>query len=110
MDAESNKHLVKVGDDKNILGILLALLPQVPGQVHHCKHSVPGLEDPLHRRVRMGHGLDRLGNHNLADLGHVNAVEISPDGKLHDLNLIGTGLQKDPAVLRISHFSNAPIS
>ena len=108
VNPEGDKHLVEIGDDENILGALLLLHAQIPGQIYHRQHRVPGLEDALHRRVGVGHGLHRLGDHDLPDFGHVDAEQIPPDGKLHDLNLIGTGLQQDPAVLRFSHSLTLP--
>ena len=103
VNPEGNEHLVEIGDDEDVLGPFRALYAQILGQIHHCQHGVPGLENPLHCRMGVGHGLNRLGYHDLFDLCHVDAVQVSSDGKLHDLDLVGSGLQQDPVVVHLSH-------
>ena len=102
---EGNVHLVEIGDDEQVFALFLPRLPQqVRGQVHHGDHLVPGLENSLHRRVGVGHVLDGLGDKNLLDLRHVDAVQAVIDGEFHDLDFICARLQQNaPLVLFQQH-------
>ena len=108
MHPEGDKHLIEVCDNKDVLRILLPAVPQVFGQVHHREHRIPGLEDAFHRGMGMGHGLHRSGNHDLPHLGHVNAVQIAADGELHDLDLVGAGLQQNLMLAFFPHSNALP--
>ena len=104
MDPESDKHLVEVGDDEDVpLSPVAVDAAEVLGEVHHGEDVIPGLEDALHRRVGVGHGLDGRGDHDLLDLRHVDAVQIPVDGELHDLDFISPGLQQYAGVVHLSH-------
>ncbi len=95
MYAEGHRHLVKACEYEQVVGLgLIVVHPQVLGEVDDGDHLFPGLEDPLHRLMGVRHELYRRRDHYLLHLRHVYAVENPVDGELHDLHLIGAGLQQ----------------
>ena len=94
MDAEGNVHFIEIGDNEEILFPFgFGMSTEILRQIHHGNHDVPGFKNPFHCRVGMGHWVHRRRQHNLTHLGHIDPVEISVNGKLHDLNLVCPRLQ-----------------
>ena len=109
MYPESDEHLVEIGDDKQFLIPALHIpAGQVLGQVDHCDNGIPGLEDPFHRRMGMGHGMHLFRHHDLPDFGHIDSIQIPVNGKLHDLDLIGSRFQQD-SVFFLFHDIDPPL-
>ena len=48
---------------------------QIHRQVDHCNYDISRLENTFYRRMGVRHKFDRLAEHNLAHLGHINAVQ-----------------------------------
>ena len=109
VNTEGDVHFIEAGDDEKVLRPLLpGLAKQVFGQVYHGDDRITGLENTLHGRVGMGHGLDRLRNQNFLDLCHIDAVKAVEDREFHDLDLICAGFQQDPALIFLQHNSGSP--
>ena len=109
VNTESDVHFIEAGDDEKVLRPLLSRLPkEVLGQVYHGDDRITGLENTLHGRMGMGHGLDRLGDQDLLDLCHIDAVKAVEDREFHDLDLIRAGFQQDPALIFLQHNSGSP--
>ena len=95
MHPERDVHIVEIGDDEQVLFLQLGFIAEIAGQVQDGNHRLPGLENPLHCRMGMGHCLHRLAEHDFVHLRDVNAVKAPGDRKLHDFDLIGTRFQQD---------------
>ena len=101
--------VVEVGDDKDIpLRVGGGRQIQVPAQVDNGNDHIPGFEDALDVGLGLLHRLYRADHHDLHHLGNVDAKGFPGDGELHDLQLVGAGLQEDFCLSFHLHSSQPP--
>ena len=94
MHAECNIHFIEIGNDKQILGVWLRMLPcEIEWKIHHGQHNIARLEYSLHRGMGMRHCFYRHAHHNLTHLCDINAIQVIIDRKLHDFNFVGSRFQ-----------------